>query len=57
MLEGTLAGGDDDTMKRAYDKVKRDLKAGRGGKYFVLKDWRYRNNGKPDPNGPTKPAG
>jgi hypothetical protein len=54
MLEGTLAKGDESTMKRAYDDVKRDLNAGRSGKYFVLKDWRYRNNGKPDPNGPAK---
>ena len=54
LLEGTLAKGDDDTIKRAYADVKRDLKAGRSGKYFTLKDWRYRNNGKPDPNGPAK---
>ena len=54
LLEGTLAKGDEDTMKRAYADVKRDLTAGRSGKYFTLKDWRYRNNGKPDPNGPAK---
>jgi hypothetical protein len=55
MLEGTLARGDEDTMRRAYKAVKRDLKAGRyAGKYFLLKDWRYRRNGRPDPNGPTR---
>jgi hypothetical protein len=54
MLAGTLAQGDDDTMSRAYKAVKRDLKGRRfARKYFTLKDWRYRNNGKPDPNGPT----
>jgi hypothetical protein len=54
MLEGTLAQGDEDTMSRAYKIVKHDLRARRGHKYFMLKDWRYRNNGKPDPNGPTR---
>ena len=52
LLAGTLAAGDETTMKRAYIAVKRDLKAKRGGRYFTLKDYRYRNNGKPVP--PTK---
>jgi hypothetical protein len=53
MLEGTLAKGDEETMARSYKAVKDDLKKGRWGEYFTLKDWRYRNNGKPDSNGPT----
>ena len=55
MLAGTPMAGDADTMKASYCRVRRDLKARRFGKYFTLKDWRYRNNGKPDPRGPSKP--
>jgi hypothetical protein len=40
LLKGTLAGGDEDTMKRSYADVRRDLKNGRGGKYYVLKPTR-----------------
>jgi len=55
MLEGTLARGDEDTIARANKAVTRDLKARRyARKYFTLKDWRYRDNGKSDPNGPTR---
>jgi hypothetical protein len=52
-LVGTSMAGSAETMKADYAKVKRDLKAKRSGKYFILKDWRYRNNGRPDPRGPT----
>jgi hypothetical protein len=55
MLDGTLAKGSEDTMKRAYEDVKNDLKAGHSGKYFMLKDWRYRLNGKPDEAEMPKP--
>jgi hypothetical protein len=34
MLEGTLAKGGEDTMKRAYEDVRNDLKAGHSGKYL-----------------------
>lgn len=47
LLAGTPAAGGADTMKRSYDIVKRDLKARHAGKYFTLKDRRYRHNGKP----------
>jgi hypothetical protein len=35
VLARTYAGGDVDTMKRSYALVKRDLEAGRGGKYHM----------------------
>jgi hypothetical protein len=54
LLKRKVAAGSADTMKADYCKVQRDLKAGRSGKYFQLKDYRYRLNGDPDPNGPTK---
>jgi hypothetical protein len=47
ILAGTQMAGDSRTMRESYCLVRRDLKAKRYGKYFVLKDWRYRNNGKP----------
>jgi hypothetical protein len=53
-LAGTNAAADDLTMKKDYAQVRRDLDAGRfNGKYFFLKDWRYRYNGKPDHHHPA----
>jgi hypothetical protein len=49
MLAGTPMAGDAETMKASYCRVRRDLNARRFGKYFTLKDWRYANNGKPNP--------
>jgi hypothetical protein len=37
VLAGTPASGSADTMKRSYQKVVRDLRAGRGGRYFTPK--------------------
>jgi hypothetical protein len=37
VLAGTPARGSADAMKRSYQKVKRDLRAGRGGLYFTPK--------------------
>jgi hypothetical protein len=54
ILAGTSAAGSAATMKADYQKVQRNLNAGHGGKYFVLKDRRYRLNGKPDPSGQSK---
>jgi hypothetical protein len=38
-----------DNVKAAYKKVRRDLKTRRQGAYFMLKDRRYRRNGRPEP--------
>jgi hypothetical protein len=51
---GTAMAASAATFKADYCAVKRDHNAGRSGKYFLLKDWRYRLNGKPDPNGPSE---
>lgn len=48
MLAGTQAAGSADTMKADYRRVQCDLKTGHSGKYFNLKDRRYRRNGQPD---------
>jgi hypothetical protein len=46
------------TVKVSYEKGRRDLKARRHGEYFMLKDRRYRHNGKPDPTKvPSPPFG
>jgi hypothetical protein len=55
MMAGTPMAGDIETMKASYCRVRRDLNAKHFGKYFTLKDWRYRNNGRTDPSGPSKP--
>ena len=47
-LAGSRAAGSADTMKKAYQNVRRDLKKGRGGKYFTLKDRRLADM--PGPN-------
>jgi hypothetical protein len=58
MLAGTSMAGNASTMKASYGRVRRDLNTKRFGKYFTLKDWRYRNNGRSDPKGPSKlPSG
>jgi hypothetical protein len=54
LLKGTSAEGAASTVKSSYELVRNDLQAGRSGEYFMLKDWRYRHNGEPDPRGPTK---
>jgi hypothetical protein len=47
-----------ENVKAAHKKVRGDLKAGRHGVYFTLKDRRYRRNGKPDPTKvPSPPFG
>ena len=44
--EGSPAAGDPQTViKKGYQRVQRALRAGRGGKYFFLKDRRYRDLG------------
>jgi hypothetical protein len=53
LLAESPAAGSDSTMKDSYDEVKQHLKHGHFGRYFMLKDWRYRQNGKPDPKGRT----
>jgi hypothetical protein len=42
-LAGTTGAGSDGAIKKSYDKVARDLRQRRGGKYFILKDKRYRS--------------
>ena len=42
-------GCGEENVKAAHKKVRRDLKARRPGVYFMLKDRRYRRNGKPEP--------
>jgi len=54
-LAGTSMAGSAATVKADYAKVKGDLKAKRSGKYFILKDWRYRNNGRPPLPAPKPP--
>jgi hypothetical protein len=49
ILRGTRVAGSSATMKADYMQVRRDYRAGRHGKYFFLKDYRYRHNGKPVP--------
>ena len=34
-----------ETVKRSYKKVQKDMKAGRNAKYFIMKDYRYRDQG------------
>ncbi len=48
MLAGTPAAGAAPTMKKSYAKVRRELDAGHAGRFFTLKDRRYRRNGRPD---------
>lgn len=45
ILSGSRAAGSAATMKADYAKVRRDLNARRHGKYFTLKDRRYRQLG------------
>jgi hypothetical protein len=52
-LKGTHAEGTPATIKKDYARVSLDLKAGRRGAYFILQDWRYRRNGRPDLKGRT----
>jgi hypothetical protein len=54
-LANTFAAGTDDTMAASYKEVLREIKAGRTGQYFMLRDRRYRRNGKPDPRPGWKP--
>ena len=60
-LAKTSMAGSAVTMKADYAKVMRDFKAKRFGKYFILRDKRFRHDGKPDtqavpepPFGPTR---
>jgi hypothetical protein len=47
-----------ENVKARHKKVRRDLKARRPGGYFILKDRRYRRNGRPDPTKvPSPPFG
>jgi hypothetical protein len=41
------------SVKADYARVRRDLKAGHHGKYYILQHWRFRHNGRPDPRGPA----
>jgi hypothetical protein len=51
-------GCSEENVKAAHKKVRRDLKARRPGVYFILKDRRYRRNGRPDPTKvPSPPFG
>jgi hypothetical protein len=54
-LVQTSAAGSAATMKADYARVLCDLKAGHSGKYFNLKDRRYRCNGFPDLTPRSKP--
>jgi hypothetical protein len=42
-------GCGEENVKATYKTVRRDLKARRHGVYFILKDRRYRRNGRPEP--------
>jgi len=47
LLAKTSAAGSPDMMKDAYYSVRNHLDRGQSGKYFNLKDPRYRHNGRP----------
>jgi hypothetical protein len=55
LLAKTPMAGSAETMKRDYSMMQGDLNSGRFGKYFNLKDRRYRLNGNPDPAPRPKP--
>jgi len=54
---GKLEVGKASTMKTGYDTVQNDLNEGHSGKYFTLKDRRYRRNGKPARPPTKRPPG